>query len=122
MGVFEAVVDEAVDRCLISEYAKMLRDIVSRKQLEVFRPANYGDPPARLENMIAWLQREARVVRAKPQSDRTRLPWTAAILPRPPASGDDDHCSAGQGGIGGRDENLWGRACSINQIGVRRTR
>ena len=45
VGVFEAVVDEAIDRCLSSECAKMLRDIVSRKQLEIFRPGIHGDPP-----------------------------------------------------------------------------
>lgn len=39
LGVFEALINDAVDHGFLAEYAKMLRDIVCREQHEVFRLA-----------------------------------------------------------------------------------
>ena len=41
----------------------MLRDIIFRKQLDVFRRALLGDPPARVKAMIVRLQPGAKAVR-----------------------------------------------------------
>ena len=49
-------------------------DIVCRKLHEVFRLAIQHDPPVRVEHMVVWLHRKARVVRRNPISDSTRLP------------------------------------------------
>ena len=43
----------------------MLRDILCRKKHEVFPHAMEGQPPARVEHIIVWLQRRARKVRVK---------------------------------------------------------
>ena len=63
VGVFEVLTDNAVDHGNPAECAKMLREIICRKQYEVFGLAIQHDRPARVENMIVWLQRSARVVR-----------------------------------------------------------
>ena len=60
--------DDAVDHGLPPECAKMLRDIVFRTHLDVFRRALLGDPPARVEPMTVRLQPGARAVRAKPRA------------------------------------------------------
>ena len=64
----ETVVEDAVDHGLTPECAKMLRDIVFRTHLDVFRRGLLGDPPARLEPMMVWLQPGARAARAKPRA------------------------------------------------------
>ena len=46
VGALETAVDDAVDHDLPPEYAKILRDIVFRTHLDVFRRALLGDPPA----------------------------------------------------------------------------
>ena len=51
VGALETAVDDAVDHGLQPECAKMLRDIVFRAHLDVFRRALLGDPPARVEPM-----------------------------------------------------------------------
>ena len=48
VGALEAAVDDAVDHGLPPECAKMLRDIVFRTNLDVFRRALLGDPPCLL--------------------------------------------------------------------------
>ena len=65
VGALETVVDDAVDHGLPPECAKMLRDIVFRTHLDIFRQALLGDPPARVESMTVRLQPGARAVRAK---------------------------------------------------------
>ena len=47
VGALEMAVDDAVDHGLPPECAKMLRDIVFRTHLDVFRRALLGDPSAR---------------------------------------------------------------------------
>ena len=74
VGVFEMLIDDAVDHGFPAECAKILRNIACRKQDKVFRLAIQHDPPARLKHMIVWLQRSARVVQEIPISDRTHLP------------------------------------------------
>ena len=68
LGGLETAVDDAVDHGLTPECAKMLRDIVFRTHLDVFRRALLGDPPARVEPMTVRLQPGARAVRAKPRA------------------------------------------------------
>ena len=46
VGALETEVDDADDHGLPPECAKMLRDIVFRTHLDVFRWALIGDPPA----------------------------------------------------------------------------
>ena len=53
--VLETAVDDAVDHGLPPECAKMLRDIVFRTHLDVFRRALLGGPPARVEPMTVRL-------------------------------------------------------------------
>ena len=65
MGALETAVD---DHGLPPECAKVLRDIVFRTHLDVFRRALLGDPPARVEPMTVRLQPGARVVRPKPRA------------------------------------------------------
>ena len=50
------------------ECAKMMRDIVFRTHLDVFRRALLGDPPPRVEPMIVRLQPGARAVRVAPHA------------------------------------------------------
>ena len=69
VGVFEMLIDDAVDHGFPAECAKILRNIACRKQHNVFRLAIQHDPPARLKHMIVWLQRSARVVQ---QNSRIR--------------------------------------------------
>ena len=64
----ETAVDDAVDHGLPPECAKMLRDIVYRTHLDVFRRALLGDPPARVEPMTVRLQPGARAVRVTPRA------------------------------------------------------
>ena len=68
VGALEAAVNDAVDHGLPPECAKMLRDIVFRTHLDVFRRALLGDPPARVEPMTVGLQPGARAVRATPRA------------------------------------------------------
>ena len=63
VGALGTAVDDAVDHELPPECAKMLRDIVFRTHLYVFRRALLGDPPARVKAMIVWLQPGAKAVR-----------------------------------------------------------
>ena len=55
-GALGTVVDHADGHALPPECAKMLRDIVFRTHLDVFRRELLGDPPARVEPMIVRLQ------------------------------------------------------------------
>ena len=55
--------------------------------------------------MIVWLHLDAGVVRAKPPSNRDRLPLNAAVLPRPPVGGDDDPRQSGLGRMEGGMEH-----------------
>ena len=57
-----------VDHDFPPECAKMLRDIVFRTHLDVFRRASRGDPPARVEPMTVRLQPGARAVRVTPRA------------------------------------------------------
>ena len=50
-GALGTVVDHADGHALPPECAKMLRDIVFRTHLDVFRRALLGNPPARVEPM-----------------------------------------------------------------------
>ena len=68
VGVLETAVDDAVDHDLPPECAKMLRDIVNRTLLDIFRRALLGDPRARLETMTVWLQPGAGAVRVTPRA------------------------------------------------------
>ena len=51
VGVLETAVNDAVDHDFLPEGAKMLRDIVFRTHLDVFRRKFLGNPPARVEPM-----------------------------------------------------------------------
>ena len=76
VGALERAVDDAVGHGLPPECAKMLRDIVFRTHVDVFRRALLGDPPARVEPMTVQLQPGARAVRAKPRASHNSLsPW-----------------------------------------------
>ena len=68
MGALGKVVDDAVDLELPPECTKMLRDIVVRTHLDVFRRVFLGDSPARVELMNVWSQPGARAVRATPRA------------------------------------------------------
>ena len=95
VGVLETAVDDAVDHGLPPECAKMLRDIVFPTNLDVFRRASLGDPPARVGPMTVRLQPGARAVRAKL---RASPPTKAAWLRHHGHAGDVIHpapCSAG---------------------------
>ena len=58
VGALETVVDDAVDHGLPSECAKMLRDIVFRTHLDVFRRGLLGDPPARVKPLTVRFSQE----------------------------------------------------------------
>ena len=73
----ETAVNDVVDHGLPPECAKMLRDIVFRTHLYVFRRALLDDPPARVEPMTVRLQPGARAMRANP---RASPPANAAWL------------------------------------------
>ena len=73
-------VDDAVDHDLPPECAKMLRDIVFRTHLDVFRRALLGDPPARLEHMTVRLQPGARAVRTKSRASPIVAPTSKAVV------------------------------------------
>ena len=66
VGALGTAIDDADDQDLPPECAKMLRDIVFRTHLDVFRRALLGDPPARVETMTVRLQPGARAVRVTP--------------------------------------------------------
>ena len=68
MGALKTAVDDAVDHGLPPECAKMLRDIVFRTHLDVFRRALLGDPPALVDRMTVRLQPGARAVRLTPRA------------------------------------------------------
>ena len=68
VGAVETAVDNDVDHGLSPEYAKMLRDIVFRTHLDVFRRALLGDPNARVEPMTVRLQPGVRAVWTKPRA------------------------------------------------------
>ena len=77
VGALETAVNDTVDHGLPSECAKMLRDIVFRTHLDVFRRALLGDPAAPVEPITVRLQPGPRAVRAKP---RASPPAKAALL------------------------------------------
>ena len=60
--MFEVLIDDAFDHGFPPECAKMSRDRVFRKRHELFRLAIQHDPSARVEQMVVWLHRNARVV------------------------------------------------------------
>ena len=123
VGVFEMLIDDAVGHGFPAKCAKISRDIVCRMQHQVFRLTIRHDPPARVEHMIVWLQRSARVVRGNLLSDRTRLPCNAAVLPKPPISDDDDRRRTWPE-KGWRRRRTPGNRCrahSFTQMGVHRT-
>ena len=64
VSALETAVDDAVDHALPPECAQMLRDIVFRTDLDVFRRALLGDPPSRVVPMTVRLHPGARAVRA----------------------------------------------------------
>ena len=66
VGALGTAVDDAGDHELPPECAKMLRDIVFRTHLDVFRRELQGDPPSRVEPMTLRLQPGARVARVTP--------------------------------------------------------
>ena len=68
VGALGTAVDDAVDHELPPEYAKIIRDIVCRTHLDVFRLALLDDPPARVELMTVRLQPCARAVRETPRA------------------------------------------------------
>ena len=116
------MIDDAVDDGFPAECAKMLRDIICRKKHELFLLATRHDPLVRVEHMIVWLQRSARVVRGNRPSHRTPLLWNAATLPQPPP-GDDDDRRRTWPGKGWRRRRAPGprcRACSFTQMGLHR--
>ena len=67
VGALGTAVDDAVDHEL-PPCTKMLRDIVFRTHLDIFRRALLGDPPARLESMTVRLHPGARALRATPRA------------------------------------------------------
>ena len=76
VGALETAVDDSVDHGLPPESAKMLRDIIFRTHLDVFRRALLGDPPAGVEPMTVRLQPAAKAVRAKPRaSPPAKVAW-----------------------------------------------
>ena len=77
-GVLETAVDNTVDHGSPPDCAKMLRDIVFRTHLDVLCRALPGDPPARKKPGVVRFHSGARVVRAKPPPERSRLRWSAA--------------------------------------------
>ena len=113
VGVFESLIYDAVGHGFPAECCEMLRDIVCRKQHEVFRHAIQNDPPARLEHMLVCLQRGACVVQVKRPSDRARLPWNAAVLQRLSSCDGDDGGRAGVRRIVGGGEHLGAGVCRV---------
>ena len=62
----------------------MLRDIVFRAHLDVFRRASLGDPPARVDPMTVRLQPGARAVRAKLRaSPPAKAAWLHDTMVKP---------------------------------------
>ena len=74
VGVLETSVDDAADHGSSPECAKILRDNVFRTHLDVLCRAVLGDPRARKKVVAVRLCAGARVDRAKPPRERTRLP------------------------------------------------
>ena len=62
VGALETAIDDAVDRGLPPECAKMPRGIDFRTHLDVFHRSLLGDPPTRVEPMTMRLQPGARAV------------------------------------------------------------
>ena len=82
VGVLKASIHDAVVGIFSTECAKMLRDIVPRTHLDVFRRSSSGDQPAGVEHMIVWLQHSATVARSKPPSDGIKCGGLAATAGR----------------------------------------
>ena len=68
VGALGTAVDDADDHDLPPECAKMLRDIVFRTHLDVFRRALPGNPPSRVEPMTVRIQPGPRAVRVTPRA------------------------------------------------------
>ena len=68
VGALETAVDDADDHDLPPECAKIMRDVVFRAHLDVFRRVLLGDPPARVEPMTVRLQPGVRAVRVTPRA------------------------------------------------------
>ena len=77
VGVLETAVDNAVDHGSPPESAKMLRDIAFCAHFDVCRALS-GDPPARKKPGAVRFHLGARVVRAKPPPEPSRLRRSAA--------------------------------------------
>ena len=86
----------------------MLRGIVFRTHLVIFRRALLGDPPARVEPMAVRLQPGARVVRASPHQKKSLTMECDRVVPQLPLGGDDDRRRGGLGRTGGGGEHLGG--------------
>ena len=71
VGALGTAVDDAVDHELPPESAKVMRNIVVRTHLEVYRRELLGDPPARVEPVPVWPQPGARGVRVTPLASPT---------------------------------------------------
>ena len=105
VSVLKTAVDDTVDHGFPPECTNMLRDIVSRTNIDVFRPAILGDLPARMQHMIVRFQPDAGGVRAKPPSNSDHLPLNTAFLPRPPVGGNDDRGRSCLGRVEGGGEH-----------------
>ena len=116
VSVLKTAVDDAVDHGFPPECTKMLRDIVSRTYLDVFRPAILGDLPARMEHILVQIQPDAGGVRAKPPSNSDHLPLNAAFLPRPPVGGSDDRGRSGLGRVEGGGEH---RGAGVERVSIK---
>ena len=68
VGALKMTVDDPVDHGFPPKYAKTLRYIVFRTNLDVFRRELLGDPPERVETMTLRLQPGARAVWVKPRA------------------------------------------------------
>ena len=75
VGVLELAIDNAVDHGSTLECAKMLRDIVFGRHLDVLCQALSGDTPARKKPVAVGFHSGARLMRAKPPTVHNRLRW-----------------------------------------------
>ena len=84
----------------LPECAKMLRGIVIRTQLDVFRRAFLDDPSARAYDGVVLAGFKGGTGKAP---TRTRSPSVKCgrVLPRLPLDGDDDRHRGDQGSTGG---------------------
>ena len=111
VGVLETAVVNAVDHSSPPECAKMLRYIVFRTHLDVLCRALSGDPHARKKPGAARFHIGARVVRAKPPSERNRLRWSAAESCPDCRSGVTTSLSSRWPGRGRRRQRAPGSRC-----------